>query len=197
MRYRKPDVIARALDVLDRHGLADLTMRRLGAELDVRPSALYHHFPDKQTLLAAVADELLGRGDREVSGRTWHERVEGVCVNLRDALLAYPDGAELVATVRGFGLGGAAPYDVLCGELAAAGLDDRVARAAASTLVHYVLGHTFEEQTQLQARSAGAVAGDPLADDRDFAIGLGLILDGIEGQRVAGRVPDPSVATAT
>ena len=39
-------------------------MRRLAAELDVRPSALYHHVPSKQVLLAAVADEVLRRGPR-------------------------------------------------------------------------------------------------------------------------------------
>jgi TetR/AcrR family transcriptional regulator, tetracycline repressor protein len=61
MRHRREDVVGRALAVLDDYGLADLTMRRLGAELGVQPSALYHHFPNKQALLAAVADELLAR----------------------------------------------------------------------------------------------------------------------------------------
>ena len=64
MRHRRDDVVARALRVLDDHGLADLTMRRLGTELGVQPSALYHHFPSKQVLLAAVADEILARGAR-------------------------------------------------------------------------------------------------------------------------------------
>ena len=50
--------------LLDTHGLSSLTMRRLGAELDIQPSAIYHHFPSKQALLAAVADEILARGAR-------------------------------------------------------------------------------------------------------------------------------------
>ncbi|MBO0842911.1 MAG: TetR family transcriptional regulator, partial [Nocardioides sp.] len=65
MRYRREDVVERAVQVLDDLGLADLTMRRLGAELGVRPSALYHHFANKQTLLAAVADEIVSRGGRD------------------------------------------------------------------------------------------------------------------------------------
>ncbi len=67
MRYHRADVVDRALAVLDAYGLADLTMRRLGGELGVQPSALYHHFPDKQSLLAAVADEILARGRRQVT----------------------------------------------------------------------------------------------------------------------------------
>ena len=59
MRYHRADIVERALAVLDTYGLGDLTMRRLGAELGVQPSALYHHFANKQTLLAAVADEIL------------------------------------------------------------------------------------------------------------------------------------------
>ena len=64
MRYRRADVVDHAIAVLDAYGLADLTMRRLGAELGVQPSALYHHFANKQALLAAVADEILVRGAR-------------------------------------------------------------------------------------------------------------------------------------
>ncbi|MFC6344543.1 TetR family transcriptional regulator, partial [Nocardioides hankookensis] len=64
MRYHREDVVDRALVVLDTYGLADLTMRRLGTELGVQPSALYHHFPNKQRLLAAVAYEVLARGRR-------------------------------------------------------------------------------------------------------------------------------------
>ena len=65
MRNHRGDVVERALHVLDRYGLADLTMRRLATELGVQPSALYHHFPNKQALLAAVADEVLRRGHRD------------------------------------------------------------------------------------------------------------------------------------
>ncbi len=64
MAHRRQDVVERAIAVLDAYGLGDLSMRRLGAELGVQPSALYHHFKDKQTLLAAVADEILARGER-------------------------------------------------------------------------------------------------------------------------------------
>jgi AcrR family transcriptional regulator len=192
MRYRRADVVEQALRVLDAYGLADLTMRRLGAELGVQPSALYHHFANKQTLLAAVADEILARGasgtrrNRGSRSTAWDDRAVGVCTELRDAMLAYRDGAELVSTVHSFGLGANAPYEELVAALDDAGLDPSLTRAAARTLLHFVFGHVSDEQTHLQAGSAGAIADAPRPGS-DFALGLGLVMDGIRlRQRVAG-----------
>lgn len=189
MRYRSGDVVDRALLVLDTYGLADLTMRRLGGELGVQPSALYHHFPNKQLLLAAVADEILARGRRGPRPDAWDDRVEAVCAELRDAMLAYRDGAELVATVRSFGLGAATPYDELAAALADGGLDPALVPTAARTLLHFVFGHAVDEQTHLQAGSAGAIDQEP-REDSDFALGLGIVLDGI-------RVTDGSWRSAS
>jgi len=47
--------------LLDELGLPDLTMRRLASTLEVQPSALYWHFPNKQALLASVADQIIAR----------------------------------------------------------------------------------------------------------------------------------------
>ena len=178
MRYQRHDVVERAVDVLDRFGLADLTMRRLGSELGVQPSALYHHFANKQSLLAAVADELLRRGDRPLPDGAWDVRVAAVCTQLRDAMLAYRDGADVVATVHAFGLGASAPYNALVDALRAGGFPADLTRTAARTLLHFVFGHTAEEQTHLQAGSAGAIEGEP-RDASDFAVGLSLVVDGI------------------
>src|ERR1700704_1962755 len=60
-RHTQQDVTRSALSVLDELGLSDLTMRRLASMLNVQPSALYWHFPNKQSLLAAVSDSILSR----------------------------------------------------------------------------------------------------------------------------------------
>jgi TetR/AcrR family tetracycline transcriptional repressor len=186
VRYRSADVVERALAVLDTWGLADLTMRRLGAELGVQPSALYHHFANKQLLLAAVADEVLARGPHRTPADGWDERVTAICVDLRDALLAYRDGAELVATAYSFGLGAAAPYDDLVAALTDADLDPALVPTAARTLLHFVFGHVTDEQTHLQAGSAGAIEDGPLTES-DFAVGLGIVLDGLRVRRAVSR----------
>ncbi|MDP3894809.1 TetR family transcriptional regulator [Nocardioides sp.] len=178
MAYRRSDIVERAVALLDQYGLSSLSMRRLGADLGVQPSALYHHFENKQTLLAAVADEILRRGRRPRTGTGWEESVTETCVELRDAMLAYPDGAELVATVFAFGLGAAGPAREIESTLTEAGFEPGLARTATRTVLHFVFGHTTDAQTHLQAGSVGAIGDEPRQGD-DFDLGLGLILTGL------------------
>ncbi len=187
MRHRRADVVAKALDVLDAHGLGDLSMRRLAGELGVQPSALYHHVASKQELLAEVASEIVARGRTVEAGGAWDEVVRAECRALRDAMLAWRDGAEVVATVHAYGLGPSVPMRRLVDALRTAGLDEGFATAAARTLLHFVFGHVLDEQTHLQAAAAGAI-GDELdgphgADGTSFEVGLDLVLAGVR-QRV-------------
>lgn len=184
MRHSLNDVVRRALGVLDEYGLGDLSMRRLASELGLQPSALYHHVASKQALLALLADEVLRRGARAVPADTpWTEQVTAICLTLRDAMLAWRDGAELVSTVYAFGLGAEAPYDALLSALRDAGFDDARATVGARTLLYVTFGHTNAAQTYLQAASAGAIEtpADPAAyaGAHDLAEGLNLILAGL------------------
>ena len=185
MSHHRSDVVEHALDVLDRHGLADLSMRRLAADLGVQPSALYWHFASKQALLAAVADEVLRRGTHPLADDPWPEQVTAYAHQLRDAMLAYRDGAELVATAQAFGLGEADPVGRLVDLLR---IDDEgLARVAAATVLHFVLGHVNEEQMNVQAASAGAIVDDPLTRDDTFTTGLGIVVAGIAARRTVDR----------
>ena len=85
----KADVVDAATAILDAHGIADLTMRRVARELNVTPGALYWHFASKQELLGAVADRILRPAvDAEPAG-DWGRRIEATCLALRDALNHY------------------------------------------------------------------------------------------------------------
>lgn len=186
MRNSLSDVVAAALRVLDAQGLEGCSMRRVAAELDVQPSALYHHVSDKQTLLALMADEIVrGVGASARAPRAF-------CVELRDAMLAVRDGADVVATAAAFRLG-------------ASQIEDRLAELAgpdgARTLLLYTFGHAQSTQTHVQAAALGALlaparpvgpaaaalgatdsgaAPDPAADlDASFGRGLDIILAGL------------------
>ncbi|UMG93091.1 TetR family transcriptional regulator [Nocardioides sp. TF02-7] len=163
MRYRRADVVDRAIGLLDRTGLEALSMRRLAAELGVQPAALYHHFADKSALLAAVADEILARGRRATEVVTWEAELRLVCVELRDAMVARRDAGRLIATVHALGTGAQEPERRMEAALRRAGADDRLARLGARLLLHFVLAH----------------AGDP---DEDFATGLAVLLDGLSAR---------------
>ena len=175
MRNTRADVVSAALRVLDAQGLESCSMRRVAAELDVQPSALYHHVPNKQSLLALMADEIVRR-----------VRLDGtdprmLCGELRDAMLGVRDGADVVATVEAFRLGSSAIERRLI---------ELVGADGARTLLLYTFGHTQSTQTHRQAAEFGALleeesetaagAGGGAANlDASFDRGLDIILSGL------------------
>ena len=153
------DVVSGALRVLDEFGLEFCSMRRVASELGVQPSALYHHVPDKQTLLALGPD----RSARAVKGG---RAPAAAAQALRDALLSVRDGADVVATASAFRLGDSRIETELA-ELTSPDL--------ARTLLLYVFGHTQATQMHRQAAQVGILAEDPDLD-ASFDRGLALIL---------------------
>ena len=88
IRHTREDVTRAALSILDELGLPDLTMRRLASTLNVQPSALYWHFANKQSLLAAVSDSILAQLRPATSTGDWRADLHAEARALRDALLA-------------------------------------------------------------------------------------------------------------
>ena len=72
----RDDVVAAALDLVEREGAGALSMRRLATELDVATPTIYWHVGSRDELVAAVirlqGDRL---AERAVVGRNPHDRV--------------------------------------------------------------------------------------------------------------------------
>ncbi|NLC97681.1 MAG: TetR family transcriptional regulator [Actinomycetales bacterium] len=162
MAHSLDDVIDGALQVLNSFGLEFCSMRRIAGELQVQPSALYHHVANKQSLLALMADRIIAPVQITDNPRA-------SCLALREAMLSVRDGAEVVATARAFGLG---VTDLPAALAQSVGSDE-----GAQALLLYVLGHTQATQTQRQAVAAGVITADPTLDDT-FARGVDIILAG-------------------
>jgi len=185
VQLHRHDVVAKATQLLDDYGIADLTMRRLARELNVSPGALYWHFADKQELLGAVADRILLPASAVVEDASWSRRVVGLGTALRDALLSSTDGAELVSA--SFAAGKSERMTEILARLTDAategGIDASHADLAARTVLYYVLGFTADEQSRLQWDAAGAlVDGQSVLTanpNARFAFGLKLLVDGI------------------
>jgi AcrR family transcriptional regulator len=56
-KINQETLVDNAYELLEREGIEAISMRRLAQMLDVRASSLYHHFPDKSTLLKEVAEK--------------------------------------------------------------------------------------------------------------------------------------------
>ena len=204
--YTRADVVDTALRLLDQYGLADLSMRRLAAELEVQPSALYWHVPNKQTLLALVSDQIIGRAAPVEDLGDWKATTLAEATAIRDALMAFRDGAEVVSSTLALGLGADAALarirsgiDSVCSD--ALGSNSEVARVTAESILFLVLGQVWHEQQRMQADSLGVVAPSVGATPEDaqaasrvlheqidsFEFGVGLILAGLEQKLAAVR----------
>lgn len=188
-RLSRDDIALAALKLLDEQGLPDLTMRRLAATLDVQAGALYWHFPNKQTLLAELADRIVARASLVSSGDL---STRGCALALRDALLAYRDAAEIVSSSLALGLGAGAATTMLADAMIADGFSASVAERASEPLLHFIVGHVFYQQQRMYYDSLGitadAVAARPEqagSSADDFSFGLDVYLRGLEHLRIS------------
>lgn len=182
MALTREQVVDQAVEILDSYGMADLSMRRLGDALGVKAGALYWHVPNKQGLLAAIADRILSQvveqeaptADPAAALLLWGS-------GLRRGLLAHRDSAELVATALASGLCENDPTLAPRRWLVQAGLDEQRAGWAAQAVLHLVLGHVAEEQNVLVMKQLGLLSGGP-AGSEGFDFALHCLVDGIARQ---------------
>jgi AcrR family transcriptional regulator len=80
-----------ALEVIDAEGLDALSIRRLATELKVNGASLYHHFANKDEILAGVAELALAdvRTPTDPDAE-WREWLHGNVVGYREALKRHP-----------------------------------------------------------------------------------------------------------
>jgi TetR/AcrR family transcriptional regulator, tetracycline repressor protein len=105
-RSRRPPltrerIIAAALELVDEQGLSDLTMRRLGARLDVEAMSLYKHVPNKEAVVEGVRelllDELAELRRSQHHSDSWQEALRGVARAFREICRAHPRALPLFA----------------------------------------------------------------------------------------------------
>jgi AcrR family transcriptional regulator len=92
-------VVAAALDIADREGLAGVTMARVASELGASTMSLYRHLHDKQELLEAIADRAVAELPRLAQdGRPWRVRLEEFAMEVRRNALRHPSAVEVTLT---------------------------------------------------------------------------------------------------
>lgn len=96
-------IITAALRIVDSDGFRRLSIRRIGRELGVDGSSLYHYFSSKQQLVDAVAAHVLADVDSSVIAadpEDWKAHLVDSCVALRRALADHPNITPAVVERR-------------------------------------------------------------------------------------------------
>lgn len=101
-RLNRDDVVEAAIAFIDERGIQTLTMRQLGATLDVEAMALYRHVAGRDELVAAVVhtviDDLFNDTLMTAEPRSWEDHLQHVANALRNLALEHPRIFPLIAS---------------------------------------------------------------------------------------------------
>jgi AcrR family transcriptional regulator len=181
------DTIVRAgLTLGAKRGVDAISVRALGAELGVDPTAVYRHFRNKDDLMRALMDALHVMAlDRMGDAGSWQERI----VEFADATLqVHVEYPAIVIEANGLTTGGpgeARTIEFILEAFGDAGLSD------ADIVRHYaVLGSFMLSRTASIARTRSL-----RSDDSDAWIDGPLLLDPVRQPRAAALVAELSALT--
>ncbi len=198
-------VVAAALEIGDRDGLAGVTMARVAEALGGSPMSLYRHLQDKQELLDAVADLALSESPVIAQDRRpWRVRLEEFALESRRVALRHPALVEIVLENSVQGPRAAAVGLGIIALLREAGFDEDSAIRGFMALRNHVIGAMAWEVSRFRGGSKefaqemvdSLVHEDTPADsplrrfsevltedpEAQFMFGVSRLLDGFEAE---------------
>ena len=96
-RLSREGIVAAAIELADRDGLAALSMRRLAQHLGVDAMSIYYHLRDKDTLLAAMADAVISKIPiKQNKSDSWPARLRDLIMAARQTMLTHPWAAKVL-----------------------------------------------------------------------------------------------------
>lgn len=169
-------MVLAAIALAEREGLAELSMRRLAADLGAGTMSLYNHVSDKEDLYDGMVEAVLAPV-RIADSVDWREIVATWATDSRQVLLDRIDLIPLViAPQRLVHLGRIS--GAVGSALEGAGLE-REAAAAVVRVGRYFAGAVLLDAPRLRT---GGVSRASL--DRTFATGLDALLSGLDAEVV-------------
>ncbi|MEU5023367.1 TetR/AcrR family transcriptional regulator [Streptomyces milbemycinicus] len=144
-----------ALAVIDRDGLAGLSMRAVAKELGMSTMGLYRYVDEREELERLVVEFVLGAVDTEPPPpeAPWGERIEIMVRRLRDTLSAHPAVVPLTVAHRHRSPGVLRWSETVLAILIEAGFEGERRVVALRSLLAYVIG-------ALQLAHLGPLSGD-------------------------------------
>ena len=149
-----------ALALIDADGLDALTMRKLGASLDVEAMSLYNHVDNKDDVLTAASDVL----SAEVSARyqaapgreTWRNDARALAMAWWSVGLEHPNAFTLIADRVHDSPAAVQKMCDVYGVFDRTGLDTQSVVDSFHAAASYVVGAVRQEHTVLEALRGGA-----------------------------------------
>jgi AcrR family transcriptional regulator len=158
-------IVTAAIQLLDREGLAALSMRRLAEELGTGAATLYWHVGSKDGLLDLVFDELIGEEQvPDADPSRWQEQLKDIARAQRRVSLRHPYLVRISIGRIPMGPSALRFSERVLAILRAGGLPPRLAVQGYLLLIATVNGFTLDETGVDDAGPAGADGGPATRD---------------------------------
>jgi TetR/AcrR family tetracycline transcriptional repressor len=140
-------IIRTALSIIDRDGIAKLSMRRLGTELGVDPMAIYHYLPNKSALFDGVLEAVYREIDLDGVdlGAPWQEQVGQFMRRMRTAVRRHPNALPVLSTRPAYTPKMLEFGEYVLGVLGNAGFGAQLAIDMLNCLGTFTIGHVLAE----------------------------------------------------
>jgi AcrR family transcriptional regulator len=207
----RQQVVTAAIELADSGGIESISMRRLAQELGVEAMSLYTHVRNKEDLLDAIADAVIGMIPVEAGAADWRTALRRMALAARGVMLRHPWAPRAIETRTAPGPAALAYINAVLGILREGGFSVGQAHTALHLLASRMLGFTrelfgdsaaaepaaapslppeFAAAFPYAAEMALAVAHGgalgPCDDDSEFEFALDFILDGLGRLRRPG-----------
>jgi AcrR family transcriptional regulator len=139
-RFTIAEIRAQAIQIVDREGLAGLSMRSLATALGTGPMTLYNYVKDRKQLEGLVAEAVLADVRLPPSSGDWLADVKSITGAIWTAVRRHPNAAPLVLTRRSVSDAGYAPAESLIEALSRGGLTGLDLLAAFRGVLSLVMG---------------------------------------------------------
>jgi AcrR family transcriptional regulator len=201
----RPRVLDAAMGLADRIGIEAFTIRKLAAELGVKPMAIYHHVPSKDSILDGIVDLVFAEITLPPTDGSWRDAIRVRCLSAREVLNRHPWAPPLMESRTSPGPATLHHHDAVLDCLRRGGLSWSLTAHAYAVLDSYVYGFAlqeanlpFDDEQQVGELSESII--QPLSPDEypnlvaftaehvlqpgydfghSFEYGLDLLLDGI------------------
>jgi AcrR family transcriptional regulator len=158
------EILDAALALLDAGGLAGASIRRIAAAVDAPPGAVYTYFPDREAVVEAVVERVLGEVEQAtpcIPDQPWRDTIEAIALALRERLAAHPGVVLLLVNGPMKGPNALLLQERLLGLLTDAGVAGESGMRGAYVVMVYVVG-----SMALEAADSPSVGPLPPEEER-------------------------------
>lgn len=138
-------ILEAAVDRADRGGLLELSMRKLAQALGVEAMSLYNHVSNKDDLIDAMVDLVVGEIELPSAETEWNTALRRRAVSAHDVLVRHPWATQPLVSRVNVGPNMLRYVDATLGCLRRAGFPPKLADHAWNAIDSYIYGFTLQK----------------------------------------------------